>query len=120
MSKIVYTHDTGVSIEVGRVVQQVRTGKTVLGPFEPFDVEETMHAIGAHVRQTEQVSLLQAAMDWQRINSDESPLEDQDGKSVREKKWVCSKWVGRDTPCGCPRAGARPTPTTHFECTHLH
>ena len=96
MSKIVYTHDTGVSIEVGRVIQQVRIGKTVLGPFEPFDVEETMRAIGAHVRQTEQVSLLQAAMDWERINSDVSPLEDRDGKSVREKKYRWKWATGED------------------------
>ena len=87
MGKIIYTHDTGVVIEVGRRFQQVIVGNVTLGPFEPFDVVETVHALGQHVRATEDLSALEAAMDWQRINECTELLEDRDDKPLKEPKY---------------------------------
>jgi len=87
MGKIIYTHDTGVVIEVGRRYQQVIIGNRTLGPFAPFDVVETVHAMGQLVKDTGDLKPLEAAMDWERINSCTQLLEEGDEKPLKEPKY---------------------------------
>jgi hypothetical protein len=81
---ITYTHDGGVKIEVQPEIQQVfipsefHNKAQWLGPFPPFDVEQTCIAIEQLARFAKRPSLMQASYDWYQLNR-----EDQRGRYER-------------------------------------
>jgi hypothetical protein len=89
VQRVVYTHDSGLRIEVQPQIQQVMipNGEKMewLGPFKPFDITETCEAIGLYAREHQRGDLLRAADDWLALNSGELP-EGKDDKPHREKR----------------------------------
>ena len=88
VQEVTYTHDTGVKITVRwKTGQTVDVEGTVLGPFPPYDLDETCAAIALHARDAGQFGLLQAAQDWRRICE-----EDPEDERYLKRKYCNWAW----------------------------